>query len=179
LTSEQVQSRSSEVVERLMGLPEYVASKCIMLYWSCHNEVHTHPLVRRALEEGKKVLLPKCDPGHRRIYAYEVRDLSRDLEVGPFDILEPKEDSPRLAQPSKMDVCIVPGIAFDPEGNRIGRGLGYYDRFLNKLDEKTMRIGLAYAFQIVNKICPTDYDASMNAIVTEEETLVARRSVIR
>ena len=151
----------------------------IMLYWSCHNEVHTHHLVRIALQEGKRVFLPRCDTQGQQIYPHEVRDLSRDLEVGPFGILQPGEKAPTLLDLRDMEVCVVPGIAFDAEGNRVGRGLGYYDRFLRKLDEKTVRIGVAYAFQIVDKICPTDGDASVDKIVTEKETLVARRSVIK
>jgi len=160
-------------VRRLIHLPEYARCRCIMLYWSCHNEVQTQDLVRKALDDGKKVALPRCDVERGEIYPYEVRDISRDLEIGPFGIAQPKEDAGRLVDLCEIDICVVPGIAFDREGNRVGRGLGFYDRFLHRLSDTTERIGVGYAFQIVNKIYPTDVDASVRKIVTENETLVA------
>jgi len=179
LTWDEVESNSREIIERLIALPEYLRSRCIMLYWSCHNEVRTHELVRSALKEGKKVVLPRCDTKQRQIYPCRIRDVARDLEPGAFGILEPKDEAGGLVNLSEIEVCVMPGVAFDPEGNRVGRGLGYYDRFLGGLDEKATKIGLAYAFQIVNKICPTDRDASMDKIVTQKGTLAACPSVIK
>lgn len=176
---EEVESNSREIMKRLIAVPEYVRSGCIMLYWSCHNEVRTHELVRSALKEGKKVVLPRCDTKHRQIYPYRIRDVAGDLEPGAFGILEPKDEAGGLVDLSEIEMCIVPGIAFDPEGNRVGRGLGYYDRFLRGLDEKAKTIGLAYGFQIVNKIYPTDRDASMDKVVTQKGTLVTCPSVIK
>ncbi|NQT82282.1 5-formyltetrahydrofolate cyclo-ligase [bacterium] len=175
MTTDEVESKSRETIERFVDLPEYGQSSCIMLYWSCHNEVHTHDLVRSAIEKGKRVLLPRCDTQRRQIYPHRVTDLSRDLEVGPFGILQPRENAPELFDLEEIEVCVVPGIAFDRQGNRVGRGLGYYDRFLRRLDEKIKRIGVGYAFQIVDKIYPTDGDASLDKIVTEKKTLVAPR----
>ncbi len=175
MTRGEVESNSREVMKQLVTLPEYGRCRCIMLYWSCHNEVHTHDLVQAALKEGKKVVLPRCDTEREEIYPYQVNDVSRDLEIGPFGILQPKEDAGGVVALSEIEICVVPGIAFDREGNRVGRGLGYYDRFLRRLGKKATKIGVAYAFQIVNKIYPTGGDASLDKIVTERETLVARR----
>jgi 5-formyltetrahydrofolate cyclo-ligase len=160
---------------RLVSLPEYASSRCIMLYWSCHNEVRTHELVLKALRDGKRVALPRCDAETGQIYPYEVDDVPRDLVVGPFGICQPSEKLPEIVDFSEIDLCIVPGIAFDGEGNRVGRGLGYYDRFLSKLDETTRKIGMGYAFQIVDKIYPTDGDAHVDKIVTEKQTVIADR----
>lgn len=162
-----------------MDLPEYAPTRCIMLYWSCHNEVHTHDLVRIALQERKRVLLPRCDTDCQEITPHQVTDLSRDLEIGPFGIFQPKADTPEVPDLYEIELCVVPGIAFDPEGHRVGRGLGYYDRFLRKLSANAKRIGVAHAFQIVNKIYPTDGDVRLDKVVTETETLVARCSVIK
>lgn len=173
MSGEEVEVRSRPIIEQLARLPEYAASQCVMLYWSCHNEVHTHDLVRQALKDGKKVVLPRCETENGEIRPYEVKDLSRDLSVGCFGILEPGQRARELTDLSEIDVCVVPGIAFDCNGNRIGRGLGYYDRFLRKLDAKTQKIGVGYAFQIVNRIYPTDNDTSIDKVVTEDKTLVA------
>ena len=172
-------SKSKEIVKRLIELPEYARSRCVMLYWSCDNEVHTHDLVREALKEGKKVLLPRCDAETREISAHEVKNLSRDVEKGPFGIDQPGADTPEQTDLSEIEACVVPGIAFDGEGNRIGRGFGYYDRFLQKLNERTQKIGLGYGFQIVNKIYPTERDARLDKVVTETEFLVAHPSVMK
>ncbi len=179
MTEKETELKSQRVAARLCRLPEYGRSRCIMLYWSCHNEVQTHELVQRALREGKRVALPRCNVERGEIYPYEVKDISCDLETGPFGIAQPKEDAGGLVELSEIEICVVPGIAFDREGNRVGRGLGFYDRFLHRLDKNTERIGVAYAFQIVDKIYPTDEDASVNKVVTENETLVASRSVIK
>lgn len=159
----------------MIRLSDYVRSRCIMLYWSCDNEVGTHDLVRTALRDGKKVLLPRCNTKQGEIRACEVKDLSSDLKVGAFGIWEPYEGIQELCDFSEIDFCVVPGIAFDPKGNRVGRGLGYYDRFLSNLCERTKTIGVGYAFQIVDKIYPTDGDARVDKVVTEKETLVWRR----
>ncbi len=129
----------------------------------------------KALKDGKRVALPSCEIETTQILPHEVKDVPRDLVVGPYGICQPSRESPEIVDLSEIDLCIVPGIAFDTEGNRIGRGLGYYDRFLSKLSEKTWKIGVGYAFQIVDKICPTDGDAHMNKVVTEQETLFPRR----
>ena len=173
MSGEEVEVRSRPIIEQLARLPEYAASQCVMLYWSCHNEVNTHDLVRQALEDGKKVVLPKCEMENGEILPYEVKDLARDLEMGCFGIQEPGERTRELTDLSEIDVCVVPGIAFDGNGNRIGRGLGYYDRFLRRLEARTETIGVGYAFQIVNRIYPTDNDTSIDKVVTEDKTLVA------
>jgi 5-formyltetrahydrofolate cyclo-ligase len=108
-----------------------------------------------------------------------VKDLSRDVEKGPFRIDQPGADTPELTDLSEIEACVVPGIAFDGEGNRIGRGFGYYDRFLQKLNERTQKIGLSYGFQIVDKIYPTGRDARLDKVVTETESLVVHPSVMK
>ncbi len=174
MSPEQVHATSRQVIRRLMDLPEYAEASCLMLYWSCHNEVHTHDLVRAALGGEKTVLLPRCHVQRRQIIPHRVRDLSRDLVVGAYGILEPNADTPGISDLREVQMCVVPGIAFDPAGHRVGRGLGYYDRFLQRLSPEAMRIGVAHAFQIVSKICPTDGDVRMDIVVTEKETLVPR-----
>jgi 5-formyltetrahydrofolate cyclo-ligase len=146
-----------------------------MLYWSAHNEVETHDLVRQALKDGKKVFLPSCDTRQEQIYPCPVKEVPGDLTQGAFGICEPCETENRLQDLSELDLCIVPGIAFDRRGNRIGRGFGYYDRFLRKLSDKTVKIGVAYAFQIVDNIYPTDGDTRVDMVVTEDDLLVADR----
>ncbi len=146
-----------------------------MLYWSTHNEVETHDLVRQALKDGKKVFLPSCNTEQGQIFPCPVGEVPDDLRQGAFGICEPCERKNRLQDLSELDLCIVPGIAFDRRGNRIGRGCGYYDRFLGKLSDKTMKIGVAYAFQIVDNIYPTDGDTHVDMVVTEDDLLVADR----
>lgn len=144
-----------------------------MLYWSAHNEVETHELVRHALSGGKKVFLPSCDAKQGQIHPCPVHEVPGDLRAGAFGICEPCERERRLQDLSELDLCLVPGIAFDPRGNRIGRGFGYYDRFLRKLSMKTVKIGVAYAFQIVDNISPTDGDTRVDMVITEDALLVA------
>jgi 5-formyltetrahydrofolate cyclo-ligase len=146
-----------------------------MLYWSAHNEVETHELVCQALKDAKKVFLPTCDTKQGQIHPCSVSRVPGDLRAGSFGICEPSDNGRRLQDLSELDLCIVPGIAFDPRGNRIGPGFGYYDRFLRKLSGITLKIGVAYAFQIVDNIYPTDGDTRVDMVVTEDDLLVADR----
>ncbi len=156
-------AKSSRVVNRLLKLPEYQKAEKILGYASFGTEVDTLPLLRRAVREKKEVFLPRLSGKSIRIF--RVRDLRRDLKTGAFGILEPVRSS-RQGKPSELDMILVPGLGFDRKGNRLGRGLGYFDRFLKKA-KRARKAALAFGEQIVKKIPCEAHDVRVDLIVTD------------
>lgn len=164
LAASDVEAKSKEIALKLMALEEYGKAKAVMFYAAKGSEVQTKELIKAALKEGRKVLLPITNTAAGELEAAEIRDYSSDLKPGAFGIMEPKRKS--SVDDEKIDAVIVPGLAFDIEGHRLGYGLGYYDKLLHRL-ANAARIGLAYGFQVLEKLPRESHDERMGIIVTE------------
>jgi len=162
--------KSRKIRKRLFSLEEFKKAHTILFYYSKGSEVETKKMIEEVLRKGKKVLLPKVR--ERKIYLGEIKDLEKDVEKGIFGILEPKETS-RKTTPKGIHLVILPGIAFDCKGRRIGYGKGYYDRFLKKFPRTIPLIGLAYDFQVVNHLSSERYDRRVWKIITERRIIDA------
>jgi len=160
----------SRVVHKKLFLNEsFLKSKCVMLYCSKRTgEVETGPIIKQALEMGKKVVLPVMLVKDRNIKPVYLRDVKK-LEKGPYGIYEPRGPLNRTpAELKNIDLVIVPGIAFDRKNNRIGRGKGYYDNFLRRLPEKgKSKIGLGFKFQLLDKVPATRRDIPLTSVLTD------------
>ncbi len=165
--------RSDKIAAAVRGLPEYIDAKTIMFYVDAGSEVHTRPLIdevlRRGLQHGRRVVVPYCHGDELRLFRLE--DMA-ELAPGTLGIEEPLPRFRDLPEKSvgtaEIDLVLVPGVAFDPRGRRIGQGKGYYDRFLATLESRTKLVALAYQCQIFSSI-PTDpYDFPIDIVVTED-----------
>lgn len=168
LTEDEVVSKSEAIVQKVIKTPEYEEADNILLYADYGHEVMTRGIFDDAILRKKKVYFPKSDYLTNTMEFYQVVSV-RQLEKGYMGILEPKEDiHSRYKFYSKEDtLIIIPGVAFDTSGYRIGYGKGYYDRYLvNKRQLSTM--ALAYACQIVDEIPKDTHDIKMDKVVTEE-----------
>jgi 5-formyltetrahydrofolate cyclo-ligase len=177
-------SSSSELVERqILASESYRDASAIILYAAIGNEVTTDLILADALASGRAIFYPRIDTASSSIVARRIRNHS-ELSRGAYRILEPSEsaealDSKRFA---KILVC-VPGVAFGLEGQRLGRGGGHYDRFIGQFADEAITVGLAYSFQLLDRIPETGLDRRLNFIVTEsaihracEAPLPARRT---
>ena len=126
-------------------------------------EVDVWPLLTKALAAGKRVALPRFQPEAQTYGAFQLKDPEKDLRLGKFGIQEPKEHCARLPS-SAVDLILVPGIAFDLQGRRLGRGKGYYDQLL--ADLVGPRCGVAFDQQIVPEILVEPHDAKVNYLLT-------------
>lgn len=162
--------KSRRIKKRLFSLKEFKEAHTILFYYSKGSEVKTKEMMEEALRKGKRVLLPRVR--RREIYLGEIKDLEKDVEKGSFGILEPKEAS-KKATPKGIDLVILPGIAFDLKGRRVGYGLGYYDRFLRKIPKRIPLIGLAYNFQVVKNISGKKHDRRVSKVITETRIIDA------
>lgn len=161
----QVRARSERVIARLAGREAYRLAGCIACYVSVRNEVHTHSLIDFARVSGKRVAVPVALP-NRMLVHREIRSLA-ELKPSTLGLLEPSGETSRVVPPEAFDVIVVPGLAFDRAGNRIGFGAGYYDRFLSLTP--AIKIGLAFDFQLFDRLPADDRDVAMDLVITESE----------
>ena len=156
----QLQAMSAEAVARLMALPQMAAAKTVMLYYSLPDEVSTHELAGRLVERGKVVVLPVVTgPTEMELRRYRSAD---DLSMGAFGIMEPTGEP--FTSLAEIDLAVVPGMAFDTRGNRLGRGKGYYDRFLSQLPQAT-KVGLCFPFQKFPGVPTDENDVRMDLVI--------------
>ena len=168
LPKEEIIEKSRKIEANLFNLEQYKKSKTIMFFVSFNSEAYTHDMIRKSLKD-KTVVVPKVV--HHEIEPSVIIDFD-NLISGKFGILEPI-DVIKIAY-KNIDLVLVPGIAFDKEGHRIGYGFGYYDRFLRKVP-KALKIGLAFDFQVADKIPREAHDASVDLIVTDERVIECER----
>ena len=156
----ELEELSLPVISRLLIHPAVTNAKTILMYYSLPDEVYTHDIVDMLVQHGKTVLLPRVvDSENMEIRTY---CNAADLAPGSYGIMEPTGTT--YTAYSKIDVAVVPGMAFDPQGHRLGRGKGYYDRFLPKA-ANAYKIGLCFDFQKVEAV-PSDLnDITMDCII--------------
>ena len=146
------------IFSKIINLKEYKEAKLILTYVSLKEEIDTFKLIEYSLKNGKQVAVPKCKGDN--IVFYNINSLL-DLEEGTFKILEPR--TKEIITEFNNSICIVPGVAFDKENNRIGYGKGFYDRFLENYNG--IKIGLAYKECICEKIDNDSNDIKMDKII--------------
>ncbi len=158
-------NKSFVIATKLQKISDFKKAKTIMFYYSTDEEVNTLPLMNRVLLEGKKVVLPYVDKTEHKIIPSVVRDLDQDLIKGSYGIMEPKPERHQRIPLSEIDLVLVPALAFDHSKYRLGRGKGFYDRFLSKLPRDTMTFGLAFDFQIVETLPVTELDIPVIKVI--------------
>lgn len=159
-SGEQLRQLSLAVVQRLLTHPRVVQANTVMFYHSLPDEVYTHEAVNQLVKMGKRVLLPVViDEQHLEIRQYQG---PQDLRLGAMNILEPA-GQPFTAY-HEIETVLVPGMSFDPHGNRLGRGKGYYDRFLAQVPE-AYKIGVCFDFQKVDEVPTDNNDIKMDEVV--------------
>lgn len=160
--------KSREIEERLFSLSEFQSSRVVMFFASFRSEVETEHMIRRALASGKRVVLPKVTGGNLGLF--EIRDFDRDVSPGAWGIPEPHESRP--AHLGDIDLIIMPGAAFDEQGNRLGYGAGFYDKLLPDFPKTT--VALAFEVQMVPRVPASPHDIPVRKIVTERRIITAR-----
>ena len=152
--------RSAAIMNKLEQLDLFCKAKTVLLYWSMADEVHTHPTVERYCKE-KTILLPCVDGDDLLLRQYTGPECMHAGEQ--FGIAEPT--GPIYRDLDAIDVIVVPGVAFDSKGNRMGRGRGFYDRLLSTV--KAYKIGVAFNFQMFDSIPVDDHDIPMDLVLSE------------
>ncbi len=170
LSDAQRREASGRIVERLLRLPELRRPSTVLLYAALREEVDVADLVAPLHERGARTLFPRVRGDRLDLVA--TTDL-RTLQLGHRGVREP---AGRAVDPGVVDVAVVPGVAFDPRGGRLGAGGGHYDRLLVELAAATTRIGAAFDCQLVPHIPREAHDQPVHLVVTERSVHRATRS---
>ena len=167
LSEESVREKSRKIKSNLLGLPEFKRAKTIMFYVAKDEEVRTEEIIKESLRIGKKVAVPVCIVETRDLAPSLLTDYG-DLAPGAYGIPEPREEHRSILPPGELTLIIVPGVAFDRQGNRLGFGGGFYDNFLGKVPPGIPRLGLAFELQILEELPFGEKDVPVDGVVTEE-----------
>ncbi|MFO1395795.1 MAG: 5-formyltetrahydrofolate cyclo-ligase [Burkholderiales bacterium] len=164
------EAASATIAQRIAALPSFAAARCLLLTLPFRSEWDTRPLIAAAHAQGKTVVLPRVDDAARMLDVHVVRDVERDTAPGFRGIPEPAETLPRV-ELRAIDWVLVPGVAFDVAGRRLGYGGGYYDRLLALLDAHAQRVAGAFDLQVVAAVPAAPHDLVVDLIVTETRLL--------
>jgi 5-formyltetrahydrofolate cyclo-ligase len=154
------------IAERVWSLPQVAAARTLLLYAALPEEVPTAEIAREARRRGLVVTYPRCLPETREMALHRI-GVDEELVAGSYGLLEPREECPLLAT-EEIDVALVPGLAWDRAGHRLGRGAGYYDRLFARSRWRGARIGLFFALQEAEAVPADAWDRRLDAVVTED-----------
>jgi 5-formyltetrahydrofolate cyclo-ligase len=166
---------SRTICASFMNLPEYAAARTVMFYVDVRSEVRTRHSLPEALGQGKRIVVPWCLNGELELFHLESMD---ELAVGAYRILEPKAELREVAakrlKPEELDLVMVPGVAFDRTGARMGHGFGYYDKLLQHARPDAPLVALAFECQLFESIPTQSHDIFMDKILTEKAVYPGR-----
>ena len=171
----EIEQKSADITDQIVHLHEYVRARGIACYVSKDSEVGTRVLIRRALDQEKRVVVPVVKKGEIDLFFSEIKDLGSDLAPGTFGIPEPKPEAVRPTGLDVVDMMIVPGIVWDREGYRLGWGRGYFERVIKKLPPHVRSAGLAFNLQLINKVPRDQFDVPGDMVGTESRVMRVRR----
>ncbi len=159
LTYKERLSVAEKISELISAIKQFIKAKVIMVYLAKEDEVDTTGIIQQAQKQGKTVVVPVIEKGE----ILPCR-LEGELRVGSFGIKEPRDR--KLVGIEEIDMVIVPGRAFDHQGVRLGRGGGYYDRFLSKLPQHTYKVGICFSCQVFDYVPSGPSDVKVDLVVS-------------
>ena len=160
-------ARSRRIWERVADLSCYQHARVVLGYMAFDHEVLTDGLMRQAIASGKQIVLPKVQADRQGIALSAIQNLEDDVAPGYHGILEPQPQRTRAVVPEILELALIPGVAFDLRGGRLGFGTGFYDRLLSRLPRDIPTVGLAFDFQVIPRLPSQPHDIVLAAIVTE------------
>jgi 5-formyltetrahydrofolate cyclo-ligase len=166
---------SQKICAAFVALPEYTAARTVMYYVDVRSEVRTRHYLPTALTHGKRIVVPYCVDNELELFHLTAME---ELSVGMYKILEPKAElralPERKVKAEELDLIMVPGVAFDQKGGRMGHGFGYYDRLLQHARPDAPLVALAFECQLFPEIPAEAHDIFMDKIITEMAVYVGR-----
>lgn len=156
------------IVEKVISLEAYHRAGVVMAYAGIGSEVGTDPFLRAVLGDGKALVLPRVNRAAQALELYEVQDLARDLEPGVWGIPEPRPSTSSPVELGAVDLALVPGVAFDRRGGRLGHGAGFYDKLLGSAGRRAPLVAGAFEVQVVERLPVEPHDVFMDLVATEK-----------
>jgi 5-formyltetrahydrofolate cyclo-ligase len=171
LNGDTLEANTRIIENRLFEFANFLESKIVMLYVSGTNEVATDNIIKRAYDYNKIVVLPAFDAARATMNLMKVDNPDKDMINGPRGILEPDPARCKAVPLDCIDIAIVPGVAMDEKGGRVGSGDGYYDRIIPDLPITTRKVGLAFEGQLVPQVPMESHDKHVDIIITERRVI--------
>lgn len=171
LSVEELAAKTSQIGNRLFGFANFLEANISLLYMPQKFVVDTKEIIQRCFDYRKIVALPAFDTEKYGMQPFKVDTFEADMALGPRNILEPDPERCKIIPIERIDIAIIPGVALDEKGGRIGSGEGYYDRFIGKLPITTRKVALSLECQIVQQIPMESHDRFMDIIVTEDRVI--------
>ncbi|MDR3596977.1 5-formyltetrahydrofolate cyclo-ligase [Clostridium sp.] len=160
-----------EILNRFYESKYYNEARNVFIYISYGSEIDTKDIINKALKENKRIYVPRTEFKTRIMDAVEISSLDKLIE-NSYGILEPSENEPHI-DPNGLDLILVPGVAFDRNGGRMGYGAGFYDRYFKKINsdniKRITKLALAYDFQVIGEVPMEELDIPVDYIITEKE----------
>ena len=164
-------NKNTQIETRLFEFANFLESKIALLYVNNSSEVITEQIIKRCFDYNKLVVLPAFDTTNHKIKLFKIDNYDKDLKEGTRGILEPDDARCKAVPIDCIDIAIIPGIAFDEKGGRIGTGDGYYDRLIPKLPITTRKVSLAFENQIIPQVPMESHDKHVDIIITENRII--------
>lgn len=158
--------RSDTIRRKVIRLTAFRRAGTVCCYVALPYEVQTWRLIEEMLKRGKRVVVPVVRSRTRRLWLSEVRDPATELAPGAFGVREPVPSARRPIPADEVDLALIPGVAFDRRGHRLGHGHGYFDRLLARLPRTTPTVGLAYRFQLLDRLPTAAHDHAVRTVLT-------------
>ena len=171
LSGREIQEKITRIENRLFEFANFLEANIVLLYINSTSEVNSLNIIERCLNYKKIVILPAFDPTKYEIKLMKIDNLDTDLIPGPRGILEPDATRCNVVPIECIDIAIIPGVAFDEKGGRIGSGDGYYDRLIPKLSITTRKVALSFEDQIISQIQMESHDKYVDIIITEKRII--------
>ncbi len=171
IPAEGLQKKNAQLENRLFEFANFIEANISLLYMPHGNEVDTKHIIQRCFDYNKLIVLPAFNIAKFTMTLLKVDNLDDDLGLGPRGILEPDPNHCKVVPIDRIDIAILPGIALDEKGGRIGSGEGYYDRLVPRLPITTRKVALAYECQIVQQVPMESHDKHVDIIITEERII--------
>ena len=171
LSVEELAAKTSQIGNRLFGFANFLEANISLLYMPQKFVVDTKKIIQRCLNYRKIVALPAFNTEKHEMQPYKVDAFDTDMTLGPRNILEPDPERCKIIPIERIDIAIIPGVALDEKGGRIGSGEGYYDRFIGKLPITTRKVALSLECQIVQQVPMESHDRFMDIIITEDRVI--------
>ena len=166
ISQEDRDKKSKIIIDKLMSTLEYKNATTIMAFASFGTEVDTHDFIKKSLANGKRIILPISIKEDRSLFLQEISNFD-ELKPSTYGILEPEKKI--NFDKNKIDLVVVPGVAFDHRGYRMGYGGGYYDRFLSSLNNKTKIVAINFEELYVYRVIISKYDMKVPVLITDRK----------
>lgn len=171
LSKEELQEKYLCIENKLFEFANFMEAQLAFLYTATSTEIPTEAIIRKALHIEKEVVLPVFTDAKNTIQLYKITDYEKDLLTSKNDVLEPAPEKCKKISLDEIDIAIIPGLAFDDKGGRIGFGNNYYTKLITKLPETCRKVSLAYEEQIADQIQMESRKFTVDIIITDKRVI--------